>query len=313
MRLNKYSYSSEQKQKISINPVYFIIPGIFLIVFVTVGILLIGVSQNKSKTKKTTEESTVTANTDEDYIEILDYKDYRGLIEDAFSDKYGYNFNIEIEPSENNAYFLDGLMKEIAEGGEIGISGAIVGSGICGEITPYNNASCYENFAFSDKMSLLHYDYSEYLKEGDTRLEGLPKNVDLGYTLTGTEELEKIKKTLLESKYSDEKEDNGEFTVTYKEGALKGEGAFFEKFLKYPGDLELSVYTEVTDNNRLNVNITGNGAVNFQIVLSEVRGIGETDTSLIRNAINYKEKDPLSVSDTDIINFDEYVTKLKSK
>ena len=110
MKLNNYDYNNKapisKEKKFAVSPGYLIFFIVILLVFIFVLVLLIGVRRGTGKEKSSKEEVTTEETT------IVKYEGYAEQINSIFSDVYGYNYNITIQASPDNAYFLKGIMKE---------------------------------------------------------------------------------------------------------------------------------------------------------------------------------------------------------
>lgn len=273
--------------------------------------LLIGVKTGtgkKSQSTKTEEAASTEA-------DVVKYEGYAQQIDSVFNDVYGYTYTITVQSSPDNAYFLDGIMKESVSDKAYNIDGTIVERGVDGHITSESMAE--EDFVFTSKGSYLDavlYEYIDSLPSDDPRKEykGYESDIDLGYTVSGTEVLKNLSDTLINSRYTDENSNGSSFTVTYPEGALKANTGrkYFDRFInEYPGELKLTVRVE-NDENVTQVYIDGEGKIPFNIVLYELKTLSNYDSSLIDHAYNLKkiEEDPFN-KEIEHITLDEYFKK----
>ncbi len=313
MKLNNYDYNNKapisKEKKFAVSPGYLIFFIVILLVFIFVLVLLIGVRRGAGKEKSSKEEVTT------EETNIVKYEGYAEQINSIFSDVYGYNYNIAIQASPDNAYFLKGIMKEAVSNKDYSIDGTIVERGVCGYIT--SEALSEEAFAFTKNGSFLDanlYEYIQTLPSDDPRREykGYESGIDIGYSVSGPEVLRNLSDVLINSKYKDEKSSDGSFTVTYPEGALRADTGreFFDGFINnYPGDLTLTVRIEENDTVR-QVYIDGSGSVSFNIMMLELKSLSNYDPSLIDSAYshNKNKEDPFKKSGEDIA-LEEYIQK----
>lgn len=313
MRLDNYNYNNKAPnsngKRVSISPGYLIFFIVVLLVFIFVFVLFLGVRRNNKEPKETKvkEETTET--------EVVKYEGYAEQINSLFSEAYGYTYTLDVQPSENNAYFLDGIVKESVENKAYNISGTIVEKGMDGCIS--SEAMAEEDFAFTANGSYLDsllFDYINGLPADDPRkdLGGYETNVDMGYEVSGTEIMKDIKETLISSEYKDEASSDSGFSVTYPDGALKADTGrrFFDKIINdYPGELKLTVRVENTEN-VTQIYITGTGEVSFELMMIELKTLGNYDSSFIDSAYNLKQnsEDPFYKKGK-IISLDDYYKK----
>ena len=319
MRLNNYNYNNKapsgNRNGLSINPGYLIFFIIILLVFIFVLVLFLGIKNGNGKdvAEGMTEERAERVSETED--EPVKYEGYSEQIHSIFSDAYGYNYTLDILQSEDNAYFLDGIMKEVMEGTSYQIYGTLIEKGIEGRIETLSGAR--EDFAFTSKNSFLTaavFNYLDTLPEDDRRKDekGFEDYVDLGYAVSGYEIMSDIEDTLLNSKYEVEAEEGGTYKVSYPSGSLKADTGrmFFDRlFNDYPGDLTITVNVKDEDGARL-VSIEGSGKVNFSLSMRELRNIGELDTSQLDSAYNYdKNNQSPFARKIDHLSYQEYIDK----
>ena len=324
MNLKQYKFTSgnNNPQNHNTNPIYFIIPGVFLIIFVLAGIMLIWASSNKKKATNA-EEQPITEEDDE-IVSNSGYSSYSGIIDEMFNDAYGYTFSAHFYPSENNTYFLEGTMKEIINGGEYDISGTIVESGMWGRISPYNYPTCSETFAFTANKSILDADYMEYvetLPASDKRAEdiGITYNIDLGYTVSGTQIMKSLEDVLKSSITTDESvSTDNKVSVKYNSGALHSstDRFFFDKILNdYPGELSIKSYIYDNGDDGEQIIFECRGAVECDISFDKLQSIGERDVSGITKAYNLDKNnnDPFLVTKTEPSSYEEFMEKWSVK
>ncbi len=307
MKINNYSYSGNKKPsnrradetvKKGVGAGYIIMLIFFFVVFIGLAILLVGMRNHVAEKKKAEEE----------LVEEVGYEGFKEIVQDTFSNKCGYSYNITFDKAPDNAYFMDDcILKELTNGYSYNINGNIVEKGLSGSVLVMrDDYNVSYQYGFTENKSLLDMDITEYLSatenlEGEELYKkGSIKNIALGESVSGTTVLNTIRDTLLNASYTDDGISAGEYNATFPEGSLKVDTGY--KYLdnifnNYPGELKLSISSEKSEETGQHiVRIKGSGAVPFTIELDEYRTIGNED-SMILKCYSYSE-DGVFSSDT---------------
>lgn len=299
MKINNYSFEKSRRRQRGergegIGIGYIVILGVFFLIFIIMAFLFLGMKKNLNKDPENELSEEIEATED-----TVFYEGFKDIIENTFTDKAGYSYSIEIDPSEDNAYFLsDTLLKKLTKGSAYTISGNILERGVSGKV--YVNKSEYSisyEFGFTPNKSILNADLAGYLiSKGESEDKALEKgylmDISLDEQINGTEVMHAMKKAFLNSEISEEKEDSGEYTAVYKKGTFDintGHRYLDKLFNEYPGDMTVTITTEDDpDTDKTTTYIFIEGAVCANIVLDEYKVIDTSDL-MISEGLDFRE------------------------
>ena len=302
MKINNYSYGKTKQPRTGggkgIGVGYIIILAVFFVIFIIMAVLFIGMRKNLNKEseqqneEKTDEEDIVSEDT-------VYYEGFKEIINDAFSDKAGYYYSIDVSASDNNAYFLsDNVLKDITNGAAYTITGNILEKGVSGQVDVLrDDYSASYDYCFTSNRSILNMDLSGYLgNKGMTDDEifekGYISNVSLEEKASGIAIMKALRDAFLNAEVSEQGSESGEYYAVFEKGSFKintGYKYIDRLFNDYPGEMTVSISTEDSrDTDQTRTFIYIEGPVTADISLDEYKTINTND-SLISKGFDHYE------------------------
>ena len=313
MKINNYSYGGNKQPKTGVSKGigagYIIILAVFFVIFIIMAVLFIGMRKNLNKeSEQQNEEVAETVEEDGISEDTVLYEGFKEIVNDAFSDKAGYYYSVDVTASDDNAYFMsDSVLKDITNGAAYSITGNIFEKGVSGQVNVLrDNYSVSYDYCFTGNSSILNADLSGYLinkGESDDKIyeKGLVSNVSLEDKVSGIAVMKALRDAFLNADAAEQGSESGEYYAVFEKGSFKlntGYKYIDRLFNDYPGEMTVTISTEDSkDADQTRTFIYIEGPVTADITLDEYKTIN-TDDTLISNGFNHYEGGAFSVENS---------------